>query len=196
MDESQLKPPTVHKGTQDNKVNSINQLLLLIFPAHLNVILYHLHGGRQSLCLSPAVKCLIWTQLDTADYIPRQITLQAVDKILAISSQFKNKSHLSGEIKTERRTWHQQQKQRRLIDMELNVPVRGQEIVSLRVAEKSRRVFVIPIGWHWRIQWALSYKIASWEGISGDGEVEREGGWLTRELWEDLTWAGFWKCIL
>lgn len=35
--------------------------------------------------------------------------------------------------------------------------------------------FYIPIGSHWRIQQALSYKIASCEEIIGDGEVEREG---------------------
>lgn len=63
--------------------------------------------------------------------------------------------------------------------MELNVSVWGQEIVSLCAVEKRRSVFVIPIEWHWRIQRALSYKIASWEGISGDGEAEREGSWLT-----------------
>lgn len=38
-------------------------------------------------------------QLDTVDYILWQITLQAVEKTVAISSQFKNKSHLSKEIK-------------------------------------------------------------------------------------------------
>lgn len=80
--------------------------------------------------------------------------------------------------------------------MGLNVSVWRQEIVSLCVVEKWRCVFFIPIKWHWRIQQALSYKIASWEGISGDGEVEREGGWLTRELWVDLTWVGFWKRFL
>lgn len=73
------------------------------------MILYHLHVGSQSLCLSLAVRSLIWTQLDTLDYIPAQIILRAVDKIVAISSWFKNKSHLSAEIKIERGTWHQQQ---------------------------------------------------------------------------------------
>lgn len=126
--------------TQGNKVNSINQLLYFEFSVQL--ILYHLHGGCQSLCLSPAVKSLIWTQLDTVDCVPLQITLQAVDKILAISPQFKkNKSHLSREIKIERRIWHQQQQQQKLIDMGLNVSGRGQEIVSVCAWKETLSVF-------------------------------------------------------
>lgn len=58
--------------------------------------------------------------------------------------------------------------------MELNASGAGRKL-SLRVVEKWHCVVFIPIGSHWRIQQALSYKIASWEGISGDGEVEREG---------------------
>lgn len=124
-------------GAQGNEVNSINQPLLWICSAHLNVVLYHLHGGRQSLCLSPAVKSLIWTQLDTVDYIPWQITLQAVDKIVAISSQFKNKSHLSREIKkNERRTWHQHSNSNRSSPTYDWMCLWGQEIVSLCEVEK------------------------------------------------------------
>lgn len=136
--------------------------------------------------LSLAVKSLIWLQLDTADYIPRQIPLQAVDKIVGISSQFKNKFHLSREIKIERRTWHHQQQQleQKLIDMEVSVSVWRQEIVSLCVVEKKQCVCIIPIEWHWRIQQAASYKIASWEGISGDRR------WRRKEATSEWTWPG------
>ena len=69
-----------------------------------------------------------------------------------------------------------------------------QEIVSLCAVEKWRCVFLIPIGWHWSIQRALGYKIASWEGISGDGEVEREGR-LGGESDEEVCLSNWFDCL-
>lgn len=111
-------------------------------------------------------------QLGGIDYTGGKL----LQKIPAFFSQVKKQSNLSNNIKVERRTWHEQQQH--LIDTKLNVSVWRQEIACVCGGKVARRLvfcFFIPIWSHWRIQQALSYKIASCQEITWDREVEREG---------------------